>query len=385
MVTPNDLETISRIYDVVLDPTHWTDVLDRLANASGAGGTNLVFSDHGFSEIKVEAVNSLFAQGAADQEYNENYAQSEARALQNALTFPHQQLFTGEDACEGIIPFEELPTAMWLKEKYGLFSRNWSRLNNHAAWFDVIAFHFPLDRGCMSKAEKEHMGVFLPHIAKAVELTRPFIILKARFQAVLTTLDHFHIGVFILSERGNVLVKNAEADRILDLSDGLSQDQGGMLRANAEKDRTVLERAVQIASSTSIGAGTDSGSSFTLDRPSGSDPFLMQVAPLNEPKGEIGFAIHGALVFVIDPENRSVISTEGMELLYGLTEAEAAICRLMIDGHATNAMADIRNVSPETIKSQIKSIMAKTGSRHRSDIIRQALTVNLPVDKSDKP
>ena len=72
-----------------------------------------------------------------------------------------------------------------------------------------------------------------------------------------------------------------------------------------------------------------------------------------------------------------------MEALFGLTTAEADVWRLMVNGHPTQDIADIRNVSYETARSQVKSVLTKTNSSKRGDVIRLAVAVNLPVDAAD--
>ncbi|MEM1153145.1 MAG: helix-turn-helix transcriptional regulator [Pseudomonadota bacterium] len=83
---------------------------------------------------------------------------------------------------------------------------------------------------------------------------------------------------------------------------------------------------------------------------------------------------------MIDPMNPGAVFITGLEVLYGLTAAEAQVCRLLIDGLSYGDIADTRGVTLETIKSQAKSILAKTGVSSRSALVRLALRINLPVD-----
>jgi DNA-binding CsgD family transcriptional regulator len=46
---------------------------------------------------------------------------------------------------------------------------------------------------------------------------------------------------------------------------------------------------------------------------------------------------------------------------------------------------DERGTSPETVRAQVKSIVAKTGVRSRSALVRLALQVNLPIDPPEGP
>ena len=55
---------------------------------------------------------------------------------------------------------------------------------------------------------------------------------------------------------------------------------------------------------------------------------------------------------------------------YDLTEAEIAVAELLFDGQSTAEIAKARGRSPETIRTQIKSVMNKTGTRKRVGFVQ---------------
>jgi DNA-binding CsgD family transcriptional regulator len=118
----------------------------------------------------------------------------------------------------------------------------------------------------------------------------------------------------------------------------------------------------------------------TVPRRSGRAAFLLEVAPLTDAGKEIGDSFTGCIVYMIDPSRPPRVSTDGMQQVFGLSDVEAAVCRLLIDGRTNAEIADIRGVSTETIKSQLKSLMNKTGVDGRVPLVRLALSVNLPID-----
>jgi len=216
-------------------------------------------------------------------------------------------------------------------------------------------------------------------MAKAVELSRPFLLLKSRFQATLDVLDRFKLAVFILSENGTVVLRNVAAEAVLDQADALSINaQGklssqlavGSLRLDAVIDRILdSQRQGDIRQSTEV----------VLQRQSGLPSYLGELTPLTEPS-VIG-PVSGLMLILIDPNNRKIVSSAGMMKIFGMTEAEGQICQLLIEGFSTVEIAEMRNVYPATVRNQIKSVLAKTENRSRTDLIRQALSINLPVDQ----
>jgi hypothetical protein len=53
-ITDQHLGLVSRIYDVVLDPGTWGDILVDIAKATGAKYSNLIVSDVTQSEVKIQ-------------------------------------------------------------------------------------------------------------------------------------------------------------------------------------------------------------------------------------------------------------------------------------------------------------------------------------------
>ncbi len=81
------------------------------------------------------------------------------------------------------------------------------------------------------------------------------------------------------------------------------------------------------------------------------------------------------------PDNPQIIDVSGLELLFSLTKAESEVCRLMATGYTTTEIADIRGTKPDSIRNQINTLLTKTNTRHRSELVQLALSINLPVDQ----
>ncbi len=192
----------------------------------------------------------------------------------------------------------------------------------------------------------------------------------ARFQAVLSALDRFHIGILFLSDKGNVILSNREAERILDLKDGLRLDVARKPSTPFETDRRALCKVIERATATADGRDNHAETLLAVKRRPGRDALLVEVCPLRDECYGLTGSLRGAILFVIDPTHLGLVSSNGIGALYHLTSAEADVCRLLAEGYSSRDMADIRNVTPETIRSQL---------------VRLALSVNLPIDKAESP
>ena len=61
--------------------------------------------------------------------------------------------------------------------------------------------------------------------------------------------------------------------------------------------------------------------------------------------------------------------------LYGLTPAEAALLPLLLQGMTPREMADTRQVKMPTVRSQLASLYAKTGTRGQAELAQRVLRV----------
>lgn len=309
-VTRAQLDLISRIYDAALDKTAWTGILDDVARQCGALGSTIGFTDIHKPVVQEEFSNSFYS-AEFFETYSKHFREEGGAEFQNLLRHPvHQMIRDTEILAHEKIPAHERPTLQFLRDGYGIGHRSAARINKDGAWIGAITLQHHEQHGPMSDGEAAIADLFVPHIAKTVELTRPFLTLKSRFHAVMAALDRFHIGVFVLSPQGQIILRNREAERVLDLNDGLSQDHSGQLLPASEPQRHALREAVLKAVATASAESDLAETILVLPRRSQVDPFLVEVSPLRDRDGELDRGFSGAMVLVIDPmrtDRKSVV------------------------------------------------------------------------------
>ena len=385
MYSQQDLDLVSVIYDLPLQPNGWMDVLDQFAPAMNAAGAGVLVFDPINAEYHVSEVTSNYHSYDPTflDDYNQRFGAAEKEGYAKLAMHPKRQFITDMEGM-GIESLEEQgqqPAVQWLMEHYNVRHRAVSCMNLERIWSDFLSVQFDKDRGPISTDERKKGLFFLDHFAKSVELGRAFSVLQSRFNGIFTALDRFHIGIFVLSPNGSVVVKNCEAERILSAGDGLSMSREGQLLPQDDNQRAQLKEAIIKAILTAQAEDHQAETLMTLSRRSGNDPYLIEVAPIRD-HVEIESQFNGCLVFVIDPTKTDVVSTDGMQALYGLTDAEASLCALVAKGMGTDEMAQSREITRETVRSYIKKILQKTGVKNRSQLVRLALNVNLPIDSA---
>ena len=271
----------------------------------------------------------------------------------------------------------------WIKINLGISQRYTAPLNYRADFKDVATFQFEAMSTSRLQGALSLAKVFLPHLAKVTELTRPFSLLQSRFNAVLSVLDRFHLGVFILTDDGSIVLQNLAATRIIDQSDGLLVDNKNRLYSRNAESNTKLQTAIPHVQLCSDGKKNHYSKQFSVARSKNSTPYFVEISALRSQDIEISGGFKGVLAIVIDPDYHAIIDTGGLAQLFGFTDAEQKVCRLLVEGHTTGEIADSRNTSIETVRGQIKTPLSKTKTSQRAGLVKLALSINLPVDTNN--
>jgi DNA-binding CsgD family transcriptional regulator len=122
-------------------------------------------------------------------------------------------------------------------------------------------------------------------------------------------------------------------------------------------------------------AACEDGRSSAIDiRLSAVDAGELLVAPLEAGSAPGAPAEPMAIVlFATSPADERAIAMR-LQGAYRLTPAEARVAALLAMGQSLEEIAAANEVSYATVRSQVRSILAKTGVRRQADIVRIALT-----------
>ncbi len=385
-ITSQDLEIISNIYDVALDSTKWMGVLDDLVKRTGCVGSNVFIADHIHGELSSAHVSEGL--GPAFQVYIERgFNKIDEIAIPNLHNIiPERKLVKNSDAYvehnrQYGTGLDQSELDQYMASSWGIHHRYLSPLNYKKAYIDMATFHFGNQIQTELQASLARASIFLPHLAKAVEISRPFSLLKARFEAVLSVLDRFHLGVAIISSNGSLVLSNQAAQKILERNDGLSLGKHN-LSASSDSDKTAeLKQAFYKANQVMDGGEAEQLNRVLIPRRSGATPYIVDISPLQNREIDLKAVFGGVVAIIVDPDDCQIIDTSGLELLYSLTNAEKEVCRLLVSGLSTTEIADTRGTNPETTRKQINMILSKTESRGRSELVHLAHSINLPVDQ----
>lgn len=241
----------------------------------------------------------------------------------------------------------------------------------HGALFvvdDTRKFHFAMTihrsstRGPFTSTELEASQELLPHLRRAMQLRLLLERNREQEKLALEALDQLAAGVLILDSRARVLFANTAAQEIVAARDVLALTDG-TVRCRQREQSNILRRLLGSA----IAGGP--GGSLLLSAPSRRLPVSALVTPLVGTLA-VSLAAQGlqgaAAVFLSDPERHAATSIEHLQALYKLSPTEARVAWLIARSKSIRDAARSLGLSPETVRTHLKHIYAKTGVNRQS-------------------
>jgi DNA-binding CsgD family transcriptional regulator len=196
---------------------------------------------------------------------------------------------------------------------------------------------------------------------------------------VLETLDLIDLAILIVDRAGRVFYSNRAARAFL--------REGQVLRLSAGRLSSVGPKA---------SSGLQ-GAVAALARNSADRPRHGALVPLTDIDGTVraaswvlplsagrlvakGPCSEGCAVVVVREIARAgAISSEFFARCYGVTQAERRLLQTLAEGMTVTEAGHALKVSPNTVKSHLKSLFAKTGTNRQAELMRLALTTTPPA------
>jgi DNA-binding CsgD family transcriptional regulator len=213
--------------------------------------------------------------------------------------------------------------------------------------------------------ETAELDILLPHLRRSLQLTHHLRGLELDLAHTRASLDALSIGVVVCSAEGKVRIANRIAEEILGRGDGIVLDGADAIAVNDPHQQNGLRRMISSAARRPGIEPNGAGSAIRIARREGSALKLL-VAPLPEAQHA---GLGGAMILIDDPERNGVPAVEALKALFGLTSAEARLARRLAHGESTAPeIAAEFSLSPQTIRTQMKSIHRKMDVSHQAEV-----------------
>jgi DNA-binding CsgD family transcriptional regulator len=231
----------------------------------------------------------------------------------------------------------------------------------------VLSFHRRIGAKPFGADESATMQTLLPHLRRSLAVTLDAPPSPARCEAH-DFCSNVGAPTFFFGPDGKIVDRNAAADLLLNAEDGLALRDGRLVltdhAAQLEFD-TAVQRIIGENWTRKLRLGSE-----LIARRSKSSPMVLVLTPLGteNPIAQWAAPVR-CVLFVLEEEMRASGSLiNRLTRLYGLTLAEAEIAIGISTGASARELARLRGTRTDTVRSQIKAVLAKTSTRRQSEI-----------------
>ncbi len=180
-----------------------------------------------------------------------------------------------------------------------------------------------------------------------------------------SALDASDVAVLLFDRGGAIVYANPSADRLLShqTEAGLTVSEGG------EPPQPLFNLLCTVVEN--LVAGAQDASSWQGNLALSDGTRLRCELVRVRPEGEAPTAHPAVLAHLHRASMLPELGVDAFADRHGLSPREAEVLRLLVLGHAVNAVAERLGISPHTVRDHVKNLYRKTGSSSRNELLRQ--------------
>jgi DNA-binding CsgD family transcriptional regulator len=216
-----------------------------------------------------------------------------------------------------------------------------------------------IERGPVERAIVQQLDELRPHLARSALLSARLRLERAR--AASETLAAIGLPALVLDEQGKVLAANPLIEALTGHIQWRAHDRVSLSDKAADQ---LLRDAIATVALT----GGSSVRSFPVRDLTADVMMVAHAVPIRLSARDI--FVRSAVVFILNPVALPQAPTvELVQSLFDLTPAEARVARGLAAGKTVDDIAADGGTSANTIRSQVRGVLEKTGCNRQVDVV----------------
>lgn len=241
---------------------------------------------------------------------------------------------------------------------------------------DGTVIGFFRDRLKFGDKERTSLASVLPHVQRALQLRQRLHDAELSARIGYAAFEALPGSAVIVDAELNVLFANSAAQRHF-LGRGLPISMALAGRRTRHLTISNRDKAARLRSLVEDAARGGSGGAMRIELDTGPDDRIDQLAILVSPQppqfsgqeGSAGWPLP-VLVLISELSRPSAPKPWLLSELFGVSIAEGAVALALLGGQTAECVARERNVSLETVRSQIRTVLRKTDAANLRDFER---------------
>lgn len=366
------LTLIDSIYAAALDPSQWEALAPRIAAVFGSTSTNLQTIHGGQSHILTVTENIQGSISAYQQYYCARDVWIEGgKKLGLASVVASKDMISDRDFANSEF-FRD-----WCRH-LDVFYVVGSVFTTAADEIGVLGIHRPRAAGAYEESDKAAVATFLPHLQRALQVRHQLARTALLECLSFDVLDRTDVAALVVGSEAHVLFANPRAERLLKEGSALGMRDGRLIavaRADLQRLRELIRTAGSLGEDSSCAGGL-----MTLQQPH-RPPLVVLVAPCRVQWRGVPQA--RALLLIREP-NQSICIAAALQQLFRLTSTESRIAEALANGLSLAEIATAQGATTQTVRKQLKSIFAKTGTHRQAQCVSMLLRSIAPLMQGRK-
>ncbi|WP_233889943.1 helix-turn-helix transcriptional regulator [Paraburkholderia flagellata] len=361
-----ELEEFSRLlnaaYDAAIESGRWSSVSRQIADMFGTHSCTIQIRSNGETVVLGCTAN---VSPALMQEYQDHYHATDIRA-EGAIAKGLDRAYIGAELVpNALLTRSEHFDFLRKAEMYFVVGGGVSVSPHEIGMIGVQASHNAAE---FDGNDRRKMALLLPHLQRAFQLRSTFMRHAIERDMGLAAMDRLSIAVILTDQTSKVLFANRAAQSLFEKADGLVETNRHLSTDSSATTQTLL-RFVQLACNReNLERLSPLSGALTLQR-ARHTPLSVIVAPVNA--GDLSAITDRpmAMVLVRDTQHANASTPEILQQLFMLTRAEARLASELADGRSLEEIATSKVVSLNTVRSQLKSLLNKTGTQRQGELV----------------
>jgi DNA-binding CsgD family transcriptional regulator len=374
----NQTQLTLQIYDCALQPALWPEVLQQIADQAGALGA-MIF-DRDLSQPRERVALRMCSPAYYPktvqtyiEAFNDDEVRDQARFAQLSSVGDEVNLIRCDDLAASRSALELQPNVIEMMEK-GVYYRAGALLSKDTDAMDRFALQFMAHQGPIAEPARQMVEGLLPHVAKSLSIGRSFWSLHVRKQNLVALIEALPFGVAIAAGDGSLLFSNSEFARLAEAYQLCQRGRNQLAAARLPATMQLLLADMQSHGKTGARPLREAG--FVMGEVEGTGLFI-EISPIRDHPEFERFDRNCFLISTLDSHRAHSINPEVVARFFPMSASELAVLELVVKGHTNAEIADIRGRSTETVNSQVKALIRKSGTRNRTELVRVAVGLSV--------
>lgn len=231
--------------------------------------------------------------------------------------------------------------------------------------------------GPVTDVELEGLRMLAPHMRRALAISQVLELKTIEAATFVSTLETFNSAILLVDEETAFVHANAAAATMLKAKYPFTLNDNRLVLPQATATEALREAVRNTATGSLTLLSRGAGILVSLDDEA---PMVLHVMPLLRSEYDrYAEQRAAAAIFASPAAAPPQMPADALALLYGLTPAETRVFEMLVDGERQSEIALKLGLALSTVKTHLHRVFEKTGYTRQVDLVRLATSLSMPL------